>query len=274
MRSEKQIEASRRNGAKSRGPATPAGKRKSSANALRHGLLAKHLLLPNEAAGVFEAYLQQLIARMRPVDTAELALVEEMAINHWRLRRSIAIETRLSRNAMEQCAEGQTGAGPLAAAFQKLATDGQIGLLNVYENRIHRMFQRSLHNFLRFRAEIPPVFDPELINLGPVETQTRHDAPPPSEPIQDEPLSDEPLATEPFEDDGAQVPVNRKTEQTNPADVANTATCANRNPSATWQPSRALSLTTYALLSGPIRIHPRSPIRNPQARLCVRHGHR
>jgi hypothetical protein len=37
MRSEKQIAASRLNGAKSRGPLTPATKLKSSANSYRHG---------------------------------------------------------------------------------------------------------------------------------------------------------------------------------------------------------------------------------------------
>src|SRR5919106_7011760 len=48
--------ASRKNGARSRGPKTAAGKARSARNALKHGLCAKKLLvLPEEDAGQFRA---------------------------------------------------------------------------------------------------------------------------------------------------------------------------------------------------------------------------
>jgi hypothetical protein len=39
----------------------------------------------------------------------------------------------------------------LAAAFSDLAAGNDLNLLNRYENKLHRMYQRSLHDFLALR---------------------------------------------------------------------------------------------------------------------------
>jgi hypothetical protein len=58
-------EASRRNGAKSRGPKTPEGAARSSLNALKHGLRAQRcVVLPGERASAFDALKAALLEEL------------------------------------------------------------------------------------------------------------------------------------------------------------------------------------------------------------------
>ena len=89
-----QIEASRKNGAKSKGPSTEEGKSRSSQNAIKHGLSAhKIVVLENESEDEWEAFHASFIAKFRPRDVVEAQLVLEMAVNRWRLQRSWAMQT-------------------------------------------------------------------------------------------------------------------------------------------------------------------------------------
>ncbi|MBM3740739.1 MAG: hypothetical protein FJW39_33755 [Acidobacteria bacterium] len=73
MPSEKQREASRLNGAASRGPVTPRGKAHSSRNATTHGLTARDVVLSNENP---EAY-QPIEDRIRTLKLENRAQVIE-----------------------------------------------------------------------------------------------------------------------------------------------------------------------------------------------------
>jgi hypothetical protein len=60
--------ASRKNGARSRGPKTPEGKARSARNALKHGLRAeKYIVLPEEDAAAFKALEATLFEELAPV---------------------------------------------------------------------------------------------------------------------------------------------------------------------------------------------------------------
>jgi hypothetical protein len=92
--SEKQIEANRQNALKSTGPKSDEGKAKSRMNALRHGLTAGQAVLPHENEDDYEKLRDGMLESYAPENSAEQALVEELANAYWRLMRLHRVETR------------------------------------------------------------------------------------------------------------------------------------------------------------------------------------
>jgi endonuclease YncB( thermonuclease family) len=88
--------ASRRNGAKSRGPKTPEGKARAAQNALKHGMRAqKHVLLPQEDAAAFEALEATILADLAPIGTLQTLLARRVAVAAWRLERADRLEAEV-----------------------------------------------------------------------------------------------------------------------------------------------------------------------------------
>jgi hypothetical protein len=89
-------EASRRNGAKSRGPKTPEGKARASQNALKHGFRAqKHIVLPDEDAAEFAALEAALIEELAPEGALQSVLAQRIVAAAWRLARADRLEADL-----------------------------------------------------------------------------------------------------------------------------------------------------------------------------------
>jgi hypothetical protein len=159
-------EAARANGAKSRGPATPEGRAKSSRNSLRHGLSAKSVLLPAESHEQFQLLLDAHIQQFHPANPVEMDLVEAMAVARWRLRRIWAIETSLLGHELERRAEDMddeftemTAEDRLAWVFQRLADNNQsLSLLARYEGNLNRAFDRAFKqlNLLKSQRQNEP----------------------------------------------------------------------------------------------------------------------
>ncbi len=92
MPTEKQRAASRANGARSRGPKTPEGKARSSRNSLRHGLLARAVLLEGEHRARFDELVELLNSSLRPKTELDHLFIGKMAAAHWRQLRIWALE--------------------------------------------------------------------------------------------------------------------------------------------------------------------------------------
>ncbi len=88
-----QFLANQLNALRATGPRTAAGKAVSSANARKHGILSRQLIIEGESAEDFGALLEALLADEAPVGTLECALVERLAIGLWRQRRAVTAES-------------------------------------------------------------------------------------------------------------------------------------------------------------------------------------
>jgi hypothetical protein len=80
--------ASRRNGAKSKGPKTPEGKARSAMNALKHGLCAgKAVVIGDEDWDMFDALEAALIEELAPHTPMQAVLARRIVLATWRLER-------------------------------------------------------------------------------------------------------------------------------------------------------------------------------------------
>jgi hypothetical protein len=153
--------ASRDNGKLSHGPTTTAGKLRASANSTRHGMLARCILIEGEGADTFALLHQQYIDRINPTDGIEISLVEELAATVWRQRRLWRLETDL----INEAARKHTGPGDrITGAFSALSRGPELHLIDRYESRLQRSFQRTLKN-LQLLREIERPDDPEIAEL-------------------------------------------------------------------------------------------------------------
>ena len=93
-------EASRRNGAKSKGPTSIEGKSRSRLNSLTHGLTATKIeFLPNEDAAKFAERLAAWRAELQPRNPVELHWVDDAVWISWLRDRASRAETaRLMTN--------------------------------------------------------------------------------------------------------------------------------------------------------------------------------
>jgi hypothetical protein len=162
MATERQINANRANAQKSSGPRTEAGCAKVSRNALRHGLLARTLVLPDESRHRFVALLTELEEEFLPVTSTEHWLVDKMATAKWRQLRCWGFEKEgLVHETCQQTEpppstlpDASQPARRAANAFRSLAdTSNALPLMIRYESRFDRQYHNALNQLARLRQQ-------------------------------------------------------------------------------------------------------------------------
>jgi hypothetical protein len=173
-RSEAQIEASRNNGRKSKGPSTPEGKARSSQNAVTHALTSAKWLIPaNEDPAGYTAMHDEYQREWQPSGPTERDLVRQMSHAQYTLIRLYYLEVGLldlemSRMAPDLATSETPPDPPMRQtyAFESLAkSNNGLSLLNRYMARAERLYHRALHSLLALRKANPfpdPVPPPSI----------------------------------------------------------------------------------------------------------------
>jgi hypothetical protein len=93
----------RRNALQSTGPRTPAGKRRSSLNAVKHGIRSPVPVIPFlERAEDWEAHRTAILEALAPLGALEALLADRIALTAWRLGRVLRFETESISVAQEK----------------------------------------------------------------------------------------------------------------------------------------------------------------------------
>jgi hypothetical protein len=167
MASEAQVVANRLNAQKSTGPRTPEGKTTVSQNAVKHGLLAEHIVVKGEDPGQFEFYRDQMLGELAPVGQMESVLAERVVSLSWRLQRAERLQSAafdalytedtagpLARTKRMLRAKGDPGDGDLILGQVVVADFGHARVLDrllMYERRIEHSLYRTMAELQRQR---------------------------------------------------------------------------------------------------------------------------
>jgi hypothetical protein len=156
MATEKQFEANRLNAQKSTGPKTPEGRAAVRLNGVTHGLTAETIVLKGESETDFTNLLNSLETEHDPLTPTEEALVVQLAMATWRLRRLYHQEAGFYTCQLQSLVGMQKDlnlddAGRMghAAAW----SESTLNMFNRQEARLERTFYRALHELQRLHKE-------------------------------------------------------------------------------------------------------------------------
>jgi hypothetical protein len=125
-----QINANQSNAQHSTGPRTEQGKARVAANAVRHGLTARHLVVREDEREAFKTFRDALEVELDPQGAIELTTFEELLHAAWNLQRFRRLETDASLGTLDDFTDPQT-----AAVLDRLSR---------YQSRAQRAYYKAL----------------------------------------------------------------------------------------------------------------------------------
>src|ERR1700737_3346483 len=148
MSSERQIAANQLTAKKSTAPKTPEGRPAVRLNGVKHGITAQTLVLKGESESDFTALLDSHEAEHHPATPTEEALVLQLAMATWRLRRLYHAEAGFYSYKLKDTADRKLD----ESAHMGLVVDwsnATLATFNRQEARLERTFYKALHELQR-----------------------------------------------------------------------------------------------------------------------------
>ena len=144
-----QLHANPENSKMSDNSVTPEGNARASRNALKTGLTGRTILLPGDAAALYDRHVNTTLDAHHPQGDQEIALVQSIADTQWRLARIPSLESGIYALGRLQFAEQFRNFAPAEAAIlieanTFLAYQKQLNNLSIQESRLRRQSEKDL----------------------------------------------------------------------------------------------------------------------------------
>lgn len=143
MATENQLRANRINAMRSTGPVSDEGKRKVGENAIKHGLLSRHLFQATEDRSEFDNFHSDIFNYLCPVGPIEEALANKIFGSLWRLKRVEKVEPNLLQQDSFFKDDSISLLNNNSSSFE---------VLSRYEAHLEKGFYRALHELQRIQA--------------------------------------------------------------------------------------------------------------------------
>jgi hypothetical protein len=140
------------------GEETASGRKRSSMNALRHGLTARVVVLPSEDLAAYQAFSKEIVDSLDPQTPVERQFAQTVADNQWRINRIRSIEDGMLGMGHFEAAGDFDADNPeihaaMTAARAFRADSKAFVNLSIYEQRLHRSMKEALRQLKELQAE-------------------------------------------------------------------------------------------------------------------------
>ena len=129
----------------------------NNTNALKHGILSKHLILTSENATDLEVMRNDFSEDLKPIGTMEEILVDQIISGYWRLKRLYRVETQ----SMDWYANDNGGFTIITESEEQQERKSVRNMLNNetvevilrYQATIERSIYKAYHELERLQAK-------------------------------------------------------------------------------------------------------------------------